>query len=103
MKEELSKNSKWGTSCCQSNAGHWSKERQNEQKIFVCQSEYTKEVLDRFGMSDSKHVAAPMDKSYSALLNQDSVPENDVPYRQAIGSLMYLMIGSRPDLAYVIG
>lgn len=28
---------------------------------------------------------------------------HNIPYRQAIGSLMYLMISSRPDLAFAIG
>ena len=48
------------------------------RKLFVCQSEYTKKVLDRFGMSDSKHAATPMGKSLNALVNQESDPANDV-------------------------
>ena len=73
------------------------------RKLFTSQSEYTKEILDRFGMSYSKHVATPMDRSYSELVRQESAPANDVPYRQVIGSLMYLLIGSRPDLVFAIG
>ena len=33
--------------------------------LFISQSEYTKEKLDRFGMSSSKHLATPMDRPYS--------------------------------------
>ena len=73
------------------------------RKLFITQSEYTKEILGRFGMSDSKYVATPMDRSYSELVQPKSAPANDVPYRQVFGSLMYLMIGSEPDLAFVIG
>ena len=73
------------------------------RKLFTSQSEYTKEILGPFGMSDSKHVATPMDRSYSELVQHESAPANDVPYRQVIGSLMYLMIGCRPDLAFAIG
>ena len=54
-------------------------------------------------MSDFKFVATPMDRSYFELVNQNSTLAEDVPYRQALGSLMYLMIGSGPDLAFVIG
>ena len=73
------------------------------RKLFISQSEYTKEILGRFGMSDSKHVATPMDRSYSGLVQQESAPANDEPYRQVIGSLMYLMVGSRSNLAFAIG
>lgn len=29
-------------------------------------------------------------------------PAKDVPYREAIGSLMYLMTGTIPDIAYAV-
>ena len=61
-----------------------------ERKLFVSQSQYTKEVLKRFCMSDSKHVLTPMDRSYFELVDQNSPLANEVPYRQAIGSLMIL-------------
>lgn len=72
-------------------------------KIFVSQSEYTKGILDRFRMSDSKHGATPMYRYYLELLKQESDFVTDVPYRQMIGSMMYLMIGSRPDFVFMIG
>ena len=78
------------------------RDRENRE-LFTCQSEYARAILDLFGMSDSKHKSTPMDRSYLDSLNQESTPAVDVPYRQAIGSLMYLMIGSRPDLAFAIG
>ncbi|XP_075167632.1 uncharacterized protein LOC142239738 [Haematobia irritans] len=34
---------------------------------------------------------------------EEKVRESKFPYRQAVGGLMYLMLGSRPDLAYSIG
>ena len=38
------------------------------RKLSISQSEYTEEILDRFGMSDSRHVVTPMDRSYSELV-----------------------------------
>ena len=51
------------------------------RKLFISQAEYTKEILDRFGMSDSKREAPQMDRSHSELVQQQSSPEKDVPYR----------------------
>jgi hypothetical protein len=35
-------------------------------------------------------------------LNDTSELAKDVPYREAIGSLMYLMVGTRPDFAFAM-
>ena len=55
------------------------------RKLFISESEYTKEIFDRFGIFDSKHVAMPMDRSYSEFARQKSASANDVPYQQVIG------------------
>ncbi len=79
-----------------------SRDRANK-KLFIGQSEYSQSILERFAMQNSKTVVTPMEKSFSELSQLPSKPAVNVPYRQAIGSLMWLMIGSRPDLAYAIG
>lgn len=79
-----------------------SRDREN-RRLFINQSEYTQNVLERFGMTNSNPVATPMDRSYNESVAQESEPAHNVPYMQAIGSLMYLMITTRPDIAFAIG
>ncbi len=76
------------------------RDRANRQ-LFISQSEYTPTVLARFGMEKSRDVNTPMEKPGST--SESSPAAEDVPYRQAIGSLMYLIIGSRPNLTFAVG
>ncbi len=72
------------------------------QKVYISQKEYTEHVLNRFGMKQSRPVTTPMERPNSKLkFEPDDMPA-DVPYRQAIGSLIYLVTGSRPDIAYAV-
>lgn len=68
--------------------------------VSLCQSRYAQKLIDRFGLGSERGRSTPMD--FSVDLNQPSTP-CDKPYREAIGSLMYLMVGSRPYLAFCIG
>lgn len=77
--------------------------RQRAEKVLnLGQSRYAEKVLARFGMANCKPVSTPMDVQVdSSMLNTDEC--DPTLYRQAIGSLMYLMIGSRPDIAFAVG
>ena len=74
-----------------------------DRKLFFSQSACAKEVLTRFGMERSKAVSTPMEKLRHLTAEELTSPAGDVPYRQVIGSLMYLMTGTRPDIAFAIG
>jgi len=78
------------------------------RKLWLTQQSYMEKIVERFGMNNSKPVATPMEEpnKLEQRLEFHSVSDEDakgVPYREAIGSLMYLMIGSRPDIAYAVG
>ena len=78
--------------------------RDREQKLlWVKQTKYISAILERFGMDGSRPVPTPMVDSHILEEPSTSPNKDSFPYREAIGSLMYLMIGTRPDLAFAVG
>ncbi|KAA0046197.1 retrovirus-related Pol polyprotein from transposon TNT 1-94 [Cucumis melo var. makuwa] len=76
------------------------------RELFLSHKQYTKKVLAKFNMSNAKAISTPMGQQFK-LSAKDSPKEStkrqvmsNVPYTNAIGSLMYLMVCTRPDLAY---
>ena len=71
------------------------------------QRSYILAILDRFNMSDVTPLSMPLDPSISlTAADSPKTPEevaemSRVPYREAVGSLMYLSIATRPDISYV--
>ena len=76
---------------------------QNTKPLFLSREKYTQKVVGRFGMSNSLPVATSH-QSYtiheSKLFFGSNEEAADVPYRQAIESIMYPIIGTWPDLAF---
>ncbi|KAI3728691.1 hypothetical protein L6452_17332 [Arctium lappa] len=75
--------------------------KQQKDGIFIIQSKYVKDILDKHGLSDSKPTSTPMEthKQITADLEGEDV---DVHlYRSMIGSLMYLT-ASRPDIMFLV-
>ena len=73
----------------------------------LSQKQYIKFLLQRFRMENAKGVLTPLEKKKSIVnsVPQDEVEEADmknVPYSEAVGSLMYAMLGTRPDLAFPV-
>jgi hypothetical protein len=70
--------------------------------IHVSQQAYVKKILTRFRMGDCKPRSIPADPC-SHLEKQCSTFETqDYPYREAIGSLMFAAICTRPDISYAV-
>jgi len=75
----------------------------------MCQEAYIKRVLERFRMHHSKPVDTPVENGLTLSLDQcpktDQEKEKmkDVPYANAVGSLMYAMLCTRPDICFAVG
>lgn len=63
---------------------------------------YIEKILARFGMSESKYFSTPMEHQIASSALND-YPVDETLYRQAVESLMYLVIGTRPDISFFIG
>ena len=78
--------------------------------LYLSQKEYMRKVLKRFGMNEkSKPVSTPLAPHFklsaSMSLKNDAEWEymSKVPYASAVGSLMYAMVCTRPDISQVVG
>jgi hypothetical protein len=71
-----------------------------EQTIEVLQTAYIDQMLGRFGMSDCKPVATPMEGELEKINDPESKPERE--YMSIVGSLLYAAIVTRPDIAYAV-
>lgn len=76
---------------------------QSRGQVTMCQQGYVMELLKRFGMSECKPVATPVDASSRLQKNQEQSTEFDkLPYRELVGALTYLSTTTRPDIAFAV-
>lgn len=72
------------------------------------QTEYVKKLLKKFQIESAKDVNVPFAQHFK--LSMEQCPENDeertemsrIPYSNIVGSIMYSMICSRPDVAHSV-
>ncbi|GJW71982.1 putative RNA-directed DNA polymerase [Tanacetum coccineum] len=79
------------------------------KKLHISQEQYIEKVLRRFNMDKAKVVSSPLTPNFK-LTDKDcpsskkNIEKMDrVPYASAVGSLMYAMVCTRPDLAHAVG
>lgn len=80
------------------------KRDRKSKAIFVNQQGYITRMLSRFGMENCKTTTSPMNSSVklSELQIEEDVAEKRFPYREAVGSLNYIALISRPDISYTV-
>ena len=81
----------------------------SNMKIWLSQKNYLRKILRRFNMQDCKPISTPIPVNFK--LSSRMSPSNEaermemsrVPYASAVGSLMFAMICTRPDIAQAVG
>ena len=70
--------------------------------LTISQQQYIKSILERHGMANCRPLSTPMEANLHLpkLANAEIDPKE---YQSALGSLMYAMLGTRPDIAHSVG
>ncbi|KAL4018602.1 hypothetical protein IC575_022202 [Cucumis melo] len=74
----------------------------------ISQESYVIKLLEKYNISGSKTVSTPLasyfrlSSSQCPVTKQERLEMSNIPYCNAIGSIMYLMICTRPDLGYAM-
>lgn len=72
--------------------------------VAMCQSHLVLNILRRFDMESCKPSNTPMEAKLALQPHVESKTNlTSAPYRQLIGSIMYLMLCTRPELSFSIG
>jgi hypothetical protein len=71
--------------------------------VYLDQTAYLDKVLKHFQMSNAKAVKTPLPEGYNPIPNTGSIDsERHSLYQQVIGSLLYLMLGTCPDIYFAV-
>ena len=79
------------------------------KKIWLSQEKYVERVLEKFNMRYAKPVSTLLASHFKLRKNlcpssrEEKEEMEAVPYSSAVGSLMYAMVSTRPDIAHVVG
>uniref|UniRef100_A0A6V7QVN2 Reverse transcriptase Ty1/copia-type domain-containing protein n=1 Tax=Ananas comosus var. bracteatus TaxID=296719 RepID=A0A6V7QVN2_ANACO len=84
------------------------RDRQNGT-LSLSQKEFVEKLVCKFGMSKAKVLKTPF--AYHFKLSSEQSPKteeekklmNRVPYSSVVGSLMFAMVCTHPDIAYAVG
>ena len=82
------------------------KRNREARTLSISQTAYIDAILERFGMSDCKPVATPMETSLPLEKLKPLEDQREymagIPYKEAVGSLIFLATASRPDISFAV-
>ena len=85
------------------------KHKRSTRSIFLSQHALINQVVAKFGLTDAHPVSILMDPSLKLSCNIDAPASKEdaqclqaIPYHALIGSLMYIAMGTHPDIAFMV-
>lgn len=75
-----------------------------KHEIYLSQAEYVEDMLKKFAQEDAKEYNTPLQVNHNLTVAQEGDeqhPDQD-RYPELVGSIMYLMVCSRPDIAHAV-
>jgi hypothetical protein len=78
------------------------------RSLLLSQRTYLRSILARIGLTDVRPLSVPANPHVFLLTDmspatpQDAEAMRSVPYREALGALMYAAIATRPDIMYAV-
>ena len=70
--------------------------------VWVSQQAYTENLLKKFGMEAMKPVATPVNTSTRLKATESDESVEQQQYQSVVGTLLYLAMGTRPDIAFAV-
>lgn len=74
----------------------------SDDSISLDQTKYIEKLLHKYNMTDAITVSTPLEPGLKLSLPEKEEPKAEVPYQELIGSLMYIAICTRPDIAHSV-
>ena len=70
-----------------------------QSEITISQSLFIADMLVKFGLKNASRIDSPAAELRLAPIETESEIAKDVPYRELAGTLMWISVGTRPDIA----
>src|SRR5579871_1575270 len=84
------------------------RDRKN-RTVSLSQLKYIEDILKKYGMENCRPISTPMDTNKKlskamCLKTPEEIEEiKNIPYYNAVGSLIYLILRTRPDITFAVG
>ena len=84
-------------------------QNRDRRQLFLSQFDYIGRVLERLNMQSPKSASTPLPINLRQCqrdcptFGSEAEDMKSVPYALTVGSLMYAMVATRPDIAHVVG
>lgn len=70
--------------------------------VALKQRKYIHDMLAKFSMTEGKTAPTPLEPKLKLSVDDEAPEVSSTEYRRLIGSLMYVAVGTRPDVAYAV-